>query len=149
MKSVFIVALFGVLITISSAAKSSLPVEEPESRADLPRGQERAEKKEEKQPQVYHQTMGQELFQGETWMLLVPLILIPLIACLCYYLSGNSKGDEGWGWDRMGYSDNSVGQGQGQDGYPSGSYDSRSLVPADAMDKATHQRIMDSIQQQY
>lgn len=156
MKSVLLVALFGVLITFSHAAKSS---EGPESRADVVRGQERGDKGGHgggggggghggsEGHAVYHETQGQELFQGEEWMLLVPLVLIPLVILGCwYFMGGSGKGDDGWGWDRMGYSDTSVG-GQGQ--YNSGSYDSRGFVPADGMDKATHQRIMDSIQQQY
>jgi hypothetical protein len=196
MKSVLIVGLFGVLVTLSYAAKSSLPLESLESRTEMARAQERGDKhggggggqgggggggggghgwgkggggqesqgggqsggggwgKEESggggHQVVYHETNGHELFQGEEWMLLVPLVLIPLLVLGCWYFYGGSGkgGDEGWGWDRMGYSDNSVGGGGSTGGYQSGSYDTRSLVPADALDKATHQRIMDSVQQQ-
>lgn len=164
MKSVLAVALFGVLIALSQAAKSSAPPSEgPESRNEVVRGQERGDKghgggggggggghggsEGHGGHAVYHETQGQELFQGEEWMLLVPLVLIPLIVLACWYFMGSGKGDEGWGWDRMGYSDSSVGGYQGTAG--TGSYDSRGFVPADTMDKNTHQRIIDSIQQQY
>jgi hypothetical protein len=159
MKSVLLVGLFGALVSVSYAAKAAvdretIPVGGPESRTELTRGQERGDHHgggghggghQEGHGHVYHETYGQELFQGEEWMLLVPLLLIPLIALACYYFWGGSKGgDEGWGWDRMGYSDTSVGGA-----YPStqGAYDTRSFVPADTLDKSTHQRIFDSIQQ--
>jgi len=163
MKSVLLVALFGVLITFSYAAKSSKSsantdndsASAPETRADVVRGQERGDHhgggghgghgahSEGHGHTVYHETHGQELFQGEEWMLLIPLILIPLLILGCWYMWGGKGGDEGWGWDRMGYSDNSVGGAYSNQG----SYDTRSFVPADTIDKATHQRIMNSIQQ--
>ncbi|XP_021955584.1 cold and drought-regulated protein CORA [Folsomia candida] len=173
MKSVLLVGLFGVLVTLSYAAKSAHS-EGPESRADLVRGQERGDKGGHgggggggggghhggggggggghgggggEGHSVYHETAGQELFQGEEWMLLVPLVLIPLIILGCwYFMGGKGGGDDGWGWDRMGYSDTNTVGGTGS-GYNSGSYDTRSFVPADSMDKSTHQRIMNSIQQ--
>ncbi len=92
--------------------------------------------------------LGSEIFQGESYMLGL-ILLIPLIALACWYFmgGGGKGGDDGWGWDRMGYSDsNTVGGSTG--GYNSGSYDTRSFVPADGIDKTTHQRIMDSIQHQ-
>jgi len=151
MKSVLLVGLFVVLITLSTAAKTPAPAssdsDAPEPASDVvirERGDKGHSKKDGHGHTVYHQTHGQELFQGEEWMLLVPLVVIPLIICACWYFFGGSKGgDEGWGWDRMGYSDTSVG---GQ--YQSGSYDTRSFVPADTMDKSTHQRIMNGINQQ-
>lgn len=87
----------------------------------------------------YHQSHGQELFTGDEWMLAVPLLLIPLIALGCWYFWGGSK-DEGYsGWDRMGYSESQT--------YTPGAYESRMYRGADSMDKSTHQRIFNAIQQ--
>lgn len=87
----------------------------------------------------YHYSHGQELFTGDEWMLALPLLLIPVIAFGCWYFWGGSK-DEGYGWDRMGYSEGT--------NYPApGAYESRMLRGADALDKRTHQRIFNAIQQ--
>jgi len=155
MKSVLLVGLFGVLISMGMAAKSSGGADrdqsEQESRTELKaRGDHHGGGgggggHKDGHGHVYHETYGQELFQGEEWMLLVPLLLIPLLIFGCWYLWGGSgKQDDGWGWDRMGYSDNSVGGA-----YPStqGAYDTRAFSPADAMDKSTFNRILESTQQ--
>lgn len=158
MKSVLLVGLFGVLVSLSCAGKAppAEPPAGPESRTELTRGgQERGDHHgghgggggggghHDGHGHVYTESHGQELFQGEEWMLLLPLLLIPLLALGCWYLWGGSKGgDDGWGWDRMGYSDNSVGGA-----YSQGAYETRSFVPADTLDKSTHQRIFNSIQQ--
>lgn len=163
MKSVLLVGLFGVLVTLSYAAKTP-PAEGPESRADFVRGQERGDKGHGGghggggggghgggggggqvsgghggggggghgggEGHVLHETQGQELFQGEEWMIFIPLVLIPLIILGCWYFMGSGKGgDEGWGWDRMGYeSSNTVGGGGGGGDYNSGSYDTRYVL---------------------
>lgn len=154
MKSVLLVGLFGVLVSLSSAAKAppAEPPASPESRTELTRGGLERDglghggghgHGHEGHGHVYTESHGQELFQGEEWMLLLPLLLIPLIALGCWYFwGGSAKADDGWGWDRMGYSDNSVGGA-----YSQGAYETRSFVPADTLDKSTHQRIFNSIQQ--
>lgn len=85
----------------------------------------------------YHYSHGQELFSGDEWLLCIPLLLIPLIAFGCWYFWGGSK-DEGYGWDRMGYSESN---------YTPGAYESRMFRGADSLDKRTHQRIFNAIQQ--
>ncbi|CAL8072139.1 unnamed protein product [Orchesella dallaii] len=85
----------------------------------------------------YHYSHGQELFSGDEWLLAIPLLLIPVIALACWYFWGGSK-DDGYGWDRMGYSESS---------YTPGAYESRMLRGADALPKSTHQRIFNAIQQ--
>lgn len=85
----------------------------------------------------YHYSHGQELFSGDEWLLCIPLLLIPLIAFGCWYFWGGK--DDGYGWDRMGYSESS--------NYTPGAYESRMFRGADALDKRTHQRIFNAIQQ--
>jgi len=89
----------------------------------------------------YHYSHGQELFSGDEWLLAVPLLLIPLIALGCWYMWGGK--DDGYGWDRMGYTDSS----NYQSGAQGGAYESRMFRGADALDKRTHQRIFNAIQQ--
>lgn len=89
----------------------------------------------------YHYSHGQELFSGDEWLLAVPLLLIPIIALGCWYMWGGK--DDGYGWDRMGYTDSSNYNTQGS----GGAYESRMFRGADALDKRTHQRIFNAIQQ--
>jgi len=87
----------------------------------------------------YHHTQGTELFSGDEWLLIIPLLIVPLIALGCWYFWGGRGGHDDYGWDRMGYSSSNAGAAY------TGAYgDARG---ADALDKSTHQRIFNSIQQ--
>ena len=85
----------------------------------------------------YH-TQGQELFSGDDWILAIPLLLIPLIVFGCWYMWGGSGGGD-YGHDRIGYSSSGTQVEGAYGGY---------ARAADYLDKATHQRIFDSIKEQ-
>ena len=138
MKSVIFASgiIMGTLLSLAYATEvgsSSSHSADPAARTEL----QGPEAREDHGHHHYHYSHGQELFSGDEWLLAVPLLLIPLIALGCWYFWGGK--DDGYGWDRMGYSEST--------NYTPGAYESRMFRGADSLDKRTHQRIFNAIQQ--